>query len=489
MLFTKFISNNEDKRDKDPGKQYPVKERTIKSKKRESETVPTIGAIENQNSTTQGRIKKKRRSEDSADQRTRTITFEPVKRHGYSEFIVRLSTMLYTNVNCGFRQVVKILDVVNDAFDGLLGKTPCHNTIENWVKKCGLTAYETAGASLQGAEYAQIVDESMMIGSEKLLVTLGVAAEHPQRPLSCKDVQVLDMAVAESWNGQDIGAQLKTAADKVGHNPLYVISDNASVISKGVRCSGFAHQRDISHSLGMFLERTYKNEADFQAYLKLMTEPKFKHNMKKIAYLLPPTQRTIARFMNLSGWVKWSSKMLCNYHALSEGERTVFSFVPQNASLIEELSEVVTCVNKIEHLCKNKGLSKQTVSECKQKIKEYLFNGNPRMIRLGALIYNFLTDQIKVVATDIAHNNSSDIVESLFGKYKARKSPDKLNGVTPFILFVPIYAKLNGAFQDRSFDFKAALEDKRMVHLESWKKENLTQNLVQLRSNRLKKSA
>src|SRR5690554_7239843 len=101
-----------------------------------------------------------------------------------------------------------------------------------------------------------------------------------------------------------------------------------------------------------------------------MTEPKFKYNMKKTAYLLPPTQRTVARFINLSEWVKWSSKMLLNYHTLSAEERAVFSFVPKNASLIEELTEVVACVNKIEHLCKHKGLSKQTANQCRQKTKE-----------------------------------------------------------------------------------------------------------------------
>src|SRR5690554_8124888 len=102
----------------------------------------------------------------------------------------------------------------------------------------------------------------MMIGSEKLLVTLGTPAEHPQRPLTHHDVEVLDISVAESWNGEAVGTQLKTAAGKVGSDPLYVISDNASVISKGIRCSGFSQQRDISHSLGMFLERTYKNRSE-----------------------------------------------------------------------------------------------------------------------------------------------------------------------------------------------------------------------------------
>lgn len=351
-----------------------------------------------------------------------------------------------------------------------------------------MKVYKTSGDALQDTKYAQIVDESMMIGSEKLLLTLGVSAEHKGRPLNSNDVSILDIAVAKSWNAEAVGAQLKIASEKVGHDPLYVISDNASIMKKGIRCADLMHQRDISHSLGMFLERTYKNEPDFKNYTKLMTEPKFKYNMKKIAYLLPPKQRTIARFLNISDWVKWSSKMLDAYHTLQADEREVFSFVPANASLIDELSEVTECIRSIEDICKNKGLSKQTVAKCHQEIKKRLFYGNYRMIQLGETIFKFLNEEAKLIEADAANNNSSDIIESIFGKYKARKSPNKLHGVTSFILFAPLYTKLSKTTHYK-FDFKAALEDTPISQVNAWKKENLTPNLMQLRINCLKKAA
>lgn len=351
-----------------------------------------------------------------------------------------------------------------------------------------MKVYKTSGDVLQDTKYAQIVDESMMIGSEKLLLTLGVPAEHKGRPLNSNDVSILDIAVANSWNGEAVGTQLKIASKKVGHDPLYVISDNASIMKKGIRCADLMHQRDISHSLGMFLERTYKDEPDFKNYTKLMTEPKFKYNMKKIAYLLPPNQRTIARFLNISEWVKWSSKMLDVYHTLQADEREVFSFVPANASLINELSEVTVCIRSIEDLCKNKGLSKQTVAKCHQEIKKRLFNDNSRMIELGKTIFQFLDEEAQLIESDAANNNSSDIIESLFGKYKARKSPNKLYGVTSFILFMPLYTKLSKNTHHK-FDFKAALEETPTSQVNAWKKENLTPNLMQLRINCLKKAA
>jgi len=52
----------------------------------------------------------------------------------YSEIVVRLSTMLCTRVNCGLRQVVEILNVINDTFEGFLGTIPSYNTIDKLLK-------------------------------------------------------------------------------------------------------------------------------------------------------------------------------------------------------------------------------------------------------------------------------------------------------------------------------------------------------------------
>ncbi|MED9897234.1 MAG: hypothetical protein UE783_03515 [Prevotella sp.] len=38
---------------------------------------------------------------------------------------------------CGLRTVVTILEI----FAELLGDIPCYNTVENWVKKLGLSVY------------------------------------------------------------------------------------------------------------------------------------------------------------------------------------------------------------------------------------------------------------------------------------------------------------------------------------------------------------
>lgn len=358
------------------------------------------------------------------------------------------------------------------------------------MEKYGLDVYNSSGESLANQEYAEVVDESMMIGSEKLLVTLAIPAQHPVRPLCHSDVSVLDMSVSSSWTGEGVKAQLEKSAEKVGHAPDYVISDNASIMNKGIRLSGMNHHRDISHSLGMFLERTYREAIDFKLFVKEMTEVKFKHNMKKVACLLPPTQRTIARFINLSGWVKWACKMLEIHYTLSCEEQLVFSFIPANASFINELSDVVDCVERIESICKHQGFSRESVLQCQLQIRKYLMTGNSRMIQLGCDMLNFLkTEAVLLKSDDDVHNNSSDILESVFGTYKARKSPNKLHGVTPFILFIPAHTQLLKNKKDtKLYRFKERLERVRLKDIDDWTTENLSPNLVVNRTQTLKRA-
>ncbi len=384
------------------------------------------------------------------------------------------------------------MKVISDVFgEELLQKIPCHNSISNWVKKCGLEAYNKSGASLENTDYAQIIDESMMIGEEKLLLTIGVPAEHQKRPLKFSDAHILDLAVAKSWNGERVCKQLEKAEKKVGHQPDYVISDNASILKKGIREAKMNHQRDISHSLGMYLERTYKNAPDFSGYIKYLSQVKSKYCMTNIAYLLPPTQRTIARFLNLSSWVKWSANMLKTYHLLeSKKARDIFTFVPANASLIDELFDVVQCIEKLETICKHEGLSTESHRKCVNHIRATLFRGNFRMKMLGGSIIGFFNEEIKLVNDKLkAHNNSSDIIESIFGKYKLRKSPNKLYGVTSNVLLIPLFTNLIDKKNERKFSYKYALETTQISKVNKWCLENLSQNLACRRSRCLNKVA
>lgn len=389
--------------------------------------------------------------------------------------------MLRSRIDTGGRSIVKILKTFNEVYDGILGEIPCANTIDIWTRKCGLDTYARNAEELRDREYCEIMDESMMIGSNKLVLTLAAPAEHLQRPLTHSDVAVIGIDTAESFNAEKIRQTAVKSAAKVGHAPEYVITDNAKAMIKGVSDAGYRRHADITHTLGVFLERTYKDEEDFKEFCKQMSDAQFQHNMKRLAYLMPPKQRTVSRFINLDNWVKWSLKVLDVYHRLERAEKAALSFVPAHASLVDELSGVMRSVRFIESLCKQEGLSKASVNKCVGHLSATLLRGNERMRRLGISIIGYLGEEVSWMGDNETHNNSSDIIESSYGVYKSRKSPNKLYGVTSLVLMMPVFEKLSNRKSARKYNFREHLENVKVRDIELWKKKNLSENLVSKR--------
>ncbi len=245
--------------------------------------------------------------------------------------MVALSVAFYARLSVGSRQIVEIFNILNEFMGNVFGKVPAYTTIGYWTQELGLSVYKESCSLFKDKRYALIVDESMMIGSEKLLLTLAMPAINAGSAITEKDITIVDISIAKSWNGTSIKNVLEKVADKIGHKPEYVISDNGFTVCKAVRDAGYAHHSDISHTLGMFLERVYKKEADFQELSNNVQLARFNYNMQDVAYVQPPSQRSIARFMNVSKWIDWISRMQYLYHTLRDDIKSIYAFIPHNA--------------------------------------------------------------------------------------------------------------------------------------------------------------
>lgn len=401
--------------------------------------------------------------------------------------MVSLCVAFYTRLSVGSRQVVEIFNILNEFMGDFFGNVPAYTTIGYWAKELGLSVYKEACGLFKDRRYALIVDESMMIGSEKLLLTLAVDADHKGHAITEKDIVVVDISIARSWNGESIKDVLEKVAEKIGHAPEYVISDNGSTIRKAVRESGFKHHLDISHSLGMFLERVYKKEDDFQKLSDEVNMARLKYNMQDVAFVQPPSQRSIARFMNMSKWIEWASRMQYVYHTLQNDIKEIYKFIPDNAALVDELSEVMDCITKIERDIKTNGISRESAARCKSLVTNTMMNGNERQRKVGAYILEYLDGEVSFLGEKEQHNASSDSIESTFGVTKARMSDDKLVGVSTMILVIPLRLRLAEEGSRVKFNFKERLENERLCNIKQWADENLSPNLMIKRINTIGK--
>jgi hypothetical protein len=401
-----------------------------------------------------------------------------IERHKYTDGLVKLAVSLVCGCGLGLRSAVKVLKLINNLFH--LGHTalPCHNSIKNWIEKSGYFIYTHSELKSSGASYGIIIDESMQVGDEKLLLTLGVQADKSKESaLRLNDVEVLDMSVSRSWNGALVSVQLDTVSQQMGQPPAYVISDNASIMKKGVRESSLKHLRDVGHSLAMFLERQYKDASEFLSMMKDFAKVKNREIMRPVAWLLPPKQRVIARFMNLTPCMQWARNMLDNFHKLSKEERRVFKFLTKHRVLINELNGMLDVFNHISKLLKENGLSHKTVKESIGKLKPLSCSPVSRVSHAIKDCINYLEEEkCKLATSKTVWHISSDILESLFGIYKQRKSPNALNGVTSYVLMLPLLTKSDPESGCVRIDFKNALEHVFLRDIDKWEKDSLSEN-------------
>ena len=387
---------------------------------------------------------------------------------------------------CGLRTVVTILEIFAELLGDTFGKVPCYNTIENWVKKLGLSVYQDE-QPCKDKKFAMVVDESIAINGQKLLLTLAIPSEHQNRPIRHEDVTILDISVSKGFNGDDVQGRIEEAEKSAGNAPDYIISDNGHNLTKGITGSRHIRHADISHSMGVILKKVYEKQSDFVEFTTLLGKKRLQYHLTDKAYLLPPNMRAISRFMNMSSWVFWGNEMLDCYDTLPEKIQEAYAFIKDYESLLKELQAVLYAVRHVEAICKNEGLSVMTSRKCKlYVITHVLGNAHSRQARAGIGMLEYFNREEALLTGNMSINISSDIIESTFGIYKSKKSPNKLYGITPFALMIPLYPKVVNESVTKTFNFKERLVNVKLKDIDAWTTEHLSKNWVTERTKTLK---
>lgn len=398
-----------------------------------------------------------------------------------------LCVLIYVKTGCGLRTVVSILDIFGDVMGDAFGKTPCHNTVANWVRKLGLSVYEED--TPKNMKYGVVIDESIMINKEKLLLVLGFNPRHSGGPLKHSDVRVLGMTVGESFKRDDVKKELERVSERSGASPAYGISDGGHNLVGGFKDAGIPHHLDISHTLGNCMKHVYGNDAEFSALTEKLGKIRLQYHMTDKAWLLPPNMRTMARFMNLRGWVEWADRMLGCYASLPDSMKEAYAFILDYRDLVSELKVCTGAITHVETICKRQGFDRRTNALCQDFIiRNVIGNANSRRARVGLEMLEYFNKQAAILGnTDDVRHISSDIIESDFGIFKAKKSPNKLYGITSLVLMLPLYPRIAGYSIAQAQNFKVRLTKVKLMDIATWAKGHLSENRVALRHKTLKK--
>ncbi len=350
-------------------------------------------------------------------------------------------------------------------------KSPSYQAGLLWVKKVGY--YQLQKPKEKADDWIVIVDESIGVGQEKVLVVLGIRRSKIEfnRPLKIQDLEPLLVKSKERWTGEMIAGQLRIVEKQIG-NILYAVTDSCCTLRKGLREAGINHTYDLTHSIAKALERIYKKDTDFKEYTHKMSQMRLNLCNSKYAHLIPPNQRSKSRFLNIDIISRWGMKALkaLETTTISIEEREQLLWVKEKQSLIEEMNKIIGTVKHISILLKTNGLSKKTKRQCISVLKQSK-TGKMKIFREHMIKY--LEDNILNIKKRGEHLLcSSDIIESAFGRYKNEISKNPMNGITDLALIIPALT-INLSCEE----IKKAIDYSTAKQLKQWNKENLCESL------------
>lgn len=379
------------------------------------------------------------------------------------------------NTSVSFRSLSKVFVTFN-LYLNIELSSPSFSTTMLWIKKIGYTQLQSI--KQKADDWIIIVDESIGIGQEKVLVVLGIRRSQVDftRPLLLQDMEPITVKSKERWTGQDIANELKIVKEKLG-TIIYAVTDGGISLKYGLKDVDIKQVYDITHAIAIFLQRLYEKDEIFKDYAHKAAQMRFKLCCSRHAHLIPPNQRSKSRFLNIDTISKWGMKVL---HALQNNEmspedREQLEWVKEKESFIIEMDLIISTVQEISIILKNKGLSKQTKSRCSSLLR------NCKKGKLK-IFKEYMIDYLSEYTKQISHRKEillccSDIIESTFGRYKNELSKNPMSGITDLVLIIPaLTSSLSGEV------VRAAIDNCKVKDIEVWKKNNLCNSLLAKRT-------
>jgi len=355
------------------------------------------------------------------------------------ERLIFIALRLFLIGHIGFRAISRALSILAP-YLGIVGKTPCHQTIINWVTRYSFAKIWTYTGSpslviendklINGAIW--IIDESIGLGMGKILTILELRIDHHTThngPPTLGDVNCVAISVAPSWTGESIADFLQQIIHITG-KPASFLKDGGTNLEKGVRLLNerglFCHSiDDVSHVVANLLKKEYTKHPSYETFVSICGQASKKMKQTLLASLAPPKVSTKARFMNIHRLVKWAEQILKHSPRGRAAEGSIISKLrkslgklPEHGQFIRRFLRDARSLLKCQEVLKTKGLSVGTYNECKTLLQD-IPQGSQIYISFVAWMENQLMVAQSLGVSAIGMPICSDILESLYGVGKS----------------------------------------------------------------------
>lgn len=376
----------------------------------------------------------------------------PVAYHKYCLEEVDLFLHFVCQGAIGLRAASRILQIVLSFWNVTL-PAPAYQTGRMWLMRVGY--YELHRPKEQADDWVWIIDHTVQLGPDKCLVILGVRLSQLARrddwTLQAEDMSLLQLLPMEQSNGDLMDEQLEETVAQTGA-PRQILRDEGSDLSKG--CEQFTERHpetdvtyDITHKTARLLKRHLEADPCWGPFKQAANQVRLKLQQTRLAYLLPPTQRSKSRYMSVAPLIAWIPKML---RVLREGPSPElldgWKAEDYDAEKVEAAlgwlrayeepartwQEWVEVSQVTEAHVRRRGHYRGSARDLEAEFEKRELTEASASLRQELL--EFVEEESTKPRAGERLLGTSDVLESLFGKYKHLEDTQAKGGFTGLIL-------------------------------------------------------
>jgi hypothetical protein len=367
-----------------------------------------------------------------------------VRHHQYGVQQVLLVVSLVLSAATSLRGAGRAIAVMQ-ACAGLVPWSPSWSSTRLWLLRLGY--YKLTRAKEVGEDWVWIVDHVVQTGQEKCLLIVGIrlsAVPVVGEYLTHTDVEPIAVYPVTQSNGEIVYQQLEEARKRTGV-PREILSDQGSDLHKGIKEFCQVHPEtsciyDIKHKVAAVLKRELGASPTWQAFARLAGQTTQRVQQTALAALAPPRQRRKARYMNAGDLVAWGVRILQyldeDGSQRQEGDRhrveAAVGWVRQYRQEVEQWRQWVEVGTITEQFVKTHGLAAGGVQQLQHQLAAA--GTLPRTQQLGAEFLQFVTEEEAKAKAGERLVGSSEVIESIFGKWKRLEGEQARSGLTGLVL-------------------------------------------------------
>jgi hypothetical protein len=319
-----------------------------------------------------------------------------------------------------------------------------------WMLKLGY--YNLTKEQTIADDWIYIIDHSIQMGNAKLLVILGIRTKDlpKDRALKYEDTEIIDLQPVKNSTGEVVFQQIKEASKKTG-KPRAIVSDMGSDIKLGVRkfrenFMDTVHIYDLKHKIAILIKNILEKDDNWNEFKKFLNYIVKKLQNTSIAGYRPPKQKEKARYMNIENLVHWGEQILLKKVQLQNKQvktdddiklEGIIKYIVNFEKNIEAWSEMVRMFKLIERFMNIHNLQNNSYEKFYELHKNELLKlKTDEAKKLSEEILTFIKEQQKVCNENERLLHSSQILESLFGKFKFLEKEQSKNSFTSLILSI-----------------------------------------------------